>query len=869
MKKILLISLLLFSKIAFSQVSDSFDDGNFTQNPSWSGDTNNFQINEQKQLQSKGQQLASQTISLSTTNQLSLNASWEFLVRLNFNPTTTNFVRIYLTSDKQDLKGSLNGYFVQIGETGSTDGFHLYKQTGTSTTRIITGPQKNRATAAVVFAKIKVTRNAAGRWELYTDITGGNNFNLEGSVTDNTFTSSAFAGVFCRYTTATRYNQYFFDDFKIEDLTPDTTPPFIKNVVINDTFSLDVTFSEALEANSAILTSNYNLLPGYGNPLSIAPTASSNVYRLTFPKDFISGDYILAVKNIKDVKGNVIAENSSVGFTYIKPYSANYGDVVINEIFANPTGSPALPQKEFVEIWNTTNEYILTKDWKYADQTSVYTFLTDTLKPNQHVILTAKADEGLFQTYGKTIGLSPWPSLNNDKDVLTLSDHTGKVIDKVAYYDTWYKDDVKKKGGYSLELIDPKNICGGIQNWAVSTDASGGTPGKANSIYRTQLSTEIPKILSATITDSVTVQVVFSKAVDSLSAVQTINYSINNGMGSPKTVAILSPDFNLVTLQFSSALTRGVEHTLSLTNLTDCAGNIISPTANTAKLFIARKIAVNDILISEILFNPKSGSVDFVEIYNNTDHVLDLKDLQLANADANGKAGSIKNLSAKNSFILPKTYWVISTNTASIKANYICENPDNFVQLASLPSYNNDKGTVILLNSNLQIDRFDYNEKMHVALLQNPDGVSLERVSFLKGANEKGNFKSAAASVGFATPTYKNSQEPNGDESYVKLQSKTFSPDGDNYEDVLSLDYQVTENTSFATVLIYSDKGRLVKSLMKNQSIGTKGTLSWDGFNDTGQKAAVGIYVILFDVFDLSGKTKRFKNTCVLAAKLN
>jgi hypothetical protein len=38
MKKILLISLLLFSKIAFSQVSDHFNDGDFSQNPVWIGD---------------------------------------------------------------------------------------------------------------------------------------------------------------------------------------------------------------------------------------------------------------------------------------------------------------------------------------------------------------------------------------------------------------------------------------------------------------------------------------------------------------------------------------------------------------------------------------------------------------------------------------------------------------------------------------------------------------------------------------------------------------------------------------------------------------------------------------------------------------
>lgn len=869
MKKILLISLLLFSKITFSQVSDNFTDGDFSQNPEWKGDVNFFQVNAQKQLQSQGQQLASQTISLSTVNQLSLNASWAFVVQLNFDPTSSNFLRIYLTSDKEDLKGSLNGYFVQIGETGASDGFHLYKQTGLSITQIINGAQKTRANSNTVFAKVRVSRDASGKWDLFTDVLGGNNFFLEGSTIDTSFISSAFAGIYCKYATASRYNQYIFDDFKIDELLPDTTPPTIKNVTAINTSTIEVTFSEDIDLISATTPGNFNLSKGFGNPSNVVSTAYSNVYQLTFSKEFVSGDYSLSINNIKDKKGNLSIASSAQAFTYIKPYTSKYGDLVINEVFANPTGNTTLPQKEFIEIWNTTNEYILTQGWKYSDQTSISTFPADTIKPNQYVILTTKADEVLFKPFGKTIGLSSWPSLNNDKDNLTLTDNKGILIDKLTYYDTWYKDDLKKKGGFSLELIDPKNVCGGTQNWSASADVLGATPGKQNSIYHSQISTEIPKLLSASVIDSLTVQVEFSKPVDSLSAVQIANYSINNGIGYPVSVIIQSPNFDTVILKFAKELVRGIESTIIVSRITDCAGNIISSTSNTAKIFMAKNIEKNDILISEVLFNPKVGGVDFVEIYNNSNQVLDMKDLQIASLDANGKVGNIKNLSVKNLMILPKTYWVVSTNNNTTKASYNCENPDNLIQLSSLPAFNNDKGTVILLSNSVQIDRLDYNEKMHVALLQNPEGVSLERVSFNKGTNEIGNFKSAAASAGFATPTYKNSQEPNGEESYVKLLSKTFSPDGDNFEDELVITYQVTENTSFAGVSIYSDKGRLIRNLLKNQTIGTKGTLIWDGFDNSGQKAAIGIYIVLFDVFDLNGNTKRFKNTFALATKLN
>jgi len=866
MKKILLISLLLFSKIAFSQFSDRFDDADFSRNPVWQGDGNYFLVNAQKQLQANGPPVASQILSLSTVNSASLNASWEFYVRLNFNPTTTNYARVYLTSDNADLKSALRGYFVQIGETGSTDGFYLYRQTGTSTTRIITGAQKSRANANVLTAKVKVTRNENGLWSLFTDVNGGQSFTLEGSVTDKTFTTSAFSGVYCRYATASRNTLFFFDDFEVKDLAADITPPTIKAISVIDGHNLEVTFSEPLDETSASSLLNYSLSNGFGNPYSVVYNQSS--CKLTFQNPLISDNYSLVINNVKDKKDNVIAPNSLINFFYIKPYLANYGDVVINEIFANPPGSPGLPQKEFVELWNTSNEYILTRGWKYADQTSTYTFLSDTIKPNEHIILCASADTNQFKPFGKTIGLAPWPSLNNDKDVLTLSNEKGLLIDKVGYNDSWYKDDLKTKGGFTLELIDAKNLCKGSQNWAATLDASGGTPGKRNSIYRTQLSAEIPKIINATVIDSVTILIDFSKALDSLSAVQTQNYKINNGIGNPSEV-IISPQFSSVTLKLGNSLSRGVTSTTEINNVTDCAGNQLAASANYVTLFIAKKILKNDILTSEVLFNPKPNGVDFIEIYNNSTQPLDLKDLQVASVDSKGAIANLKSISTKSFLLNPKTYWVITSNTSNIKQNYFALNPDHFTQVSSLPAYNNDKGSLILLSSNDVIDRLNYDAKIHHPLIQNEDGISIERVSFSVDTNEPNNFKSAAASVGFATPTYKNSQELTGSENVVSLRSKTFSPDGDGFEDVLALDYQFAENSSLATINIYSDEGVLIKKLLKNQTIATSGNIIWDGLADSGNVAKVGIYVVVFDVFDLKGNTKRFKNTCVIATKLN
>lgn len=868
MRKTLLLFMLLSVKLTFGQVFDDFTDGNFSLNPTWSGDVSKFQVNSSKQLQSSLNTVA-QSISLTTSNFLSTNVKWEFKIQMNFDPSATNKMRIYLIADQQSLNGSLNGYFIQIGESGASDSYDLYRQTGTTLTKIIDGPAKTRANANLLLAHVRVTRNNVGKWEISTSVNSGNNYSSEGTVTDLMHINTAYFGVRCDYT-ATRSDGFIFDDFTISELIPDVTPPTLISVKTLDEFNIEAVFSEKLEINSALLTNNY-MLSKLGNPLMITQTALQNVYKLTFAEPMVSGVYSLVVTNVKDVKGNVISANNIADYFYIKPYLVKLGDVVINEIFADPTPQIGLPNAEFIELWNTTDEYILLTGWKYKDLTTTYTFASDTLKPKQYIILSANADVSLFNAYGKTIGLTNYPTLNNDKDVLKLINQNGDIIDEVAYNLEWYKDPIKAQGGYSLELIDPKNKCKGIQNWMSSIAPIGGSPGQENSVYQIQVNSEAPKLLLATVIDQFNIELEFSKYIDSLSASKLVNYIVNNGVGNPISALPIGPLFTAVNLRFSIPLGKGIENLLTVNNLTDCAGNVINPLANSVKLFMAEKIKQGDILISEVLFNPKDGGVDFVEIYNNSNQILDLKELSLANLNTSGDFVSIKSVSKLSQFIPPKSYWVLTSNPDDIKQRYIVENPSQFIKMSSLPAYGADKGTVILLNDQLTVDRFDYNEAMHLALLKNLKGVSLERLSFLKSANDFNNFKSAAQSVGFATPTYHNSQQEdvNVTKNKVSLANKVFSPDGDGFEELLQIDYSFVNHGNIANVNIYTDKGLLVRKLQRNTSIATAGNFIWDGLNDDGQKSKIGIYIIKFDTFTLDGKTESFKQTCVLANKLN
>lgn len=863
MRKCLLFLLLLYSKTLFSQANDNFGSGNFS---GWQGDHPAFFINPAQQLQTKAANEA-QTVSLSIPNTLSGNIEWEFYVQLDFDPSSQNQLRIYLISDKEDLKGPLNGYFVQIGESGNTDSYDLYLQNGTTVTKIIDGPAKSRIGTGIK-ARIRASRDASGNWELQTAIDNETVFATEGMVNDNTFAASQHFGFWCKYT-KTNSGRFIFDDVLIESTAPaDDEPPKVITAAIIDSLTLKISFSEPLEDLSAKATFSYSLNNNYGNPEAVHPTDDAAVYLLKFNKTFETGNYVLMVNDVKDLNGNSIAANSTIPFPYKKPYTAKKGDLIINEIFADPSPQIDLPGLEFIELYNASSETLYLKEWKYSDASNTAVLPADSILSGEHLILSAKADTNEFKTYGRVLGISPWPSLNNAADKLTLISPENAVIDAVYYTDKWYKDTEKKAGGWTLERISAKGFCSGIQNWTASEDISGGTPGRQNSVS-TKENDEPLKLLSASLKDSITVVLKFNRPADSLSAASAQNYSINNGVGIPLSALPMGPFFNHIELTFAQKLGRGKSYQAKAENLSDCAGILIKD-SNTAQFFYPDKINKGDILISEVLFNPRSGGSDFVEIYNYSDKILDLSELSIAGMRGDSLVNSYK-ISAEQLLFQPKEYLVLSADPENIQKEYYTENPDGFIKMIKFPAYNNDAGTIVLLSDNTRIDQFNYVENMHFPLIKDPKGVSLERSSFSVKTNEPGNFRSAAASAGFATPGYKNSQyiEAVSGTEELQLASETFSPDNDGFEDALQVLYHFKEPGLTANVSIYNNRGTLIRRLVRNQTLSSEGTFIWDGLTDFSEKASVGIYFIYCEVFNTKGQVKKFRKTCVLAAKFN
>jgi flagellar hook assembly protein FlgD len=195
-----------------------------------------------------------------------------------------------------------------------------------------------------------------------------------------------------------------------------------------------------------------------------------------------------------------------------------------------------------------------------------------------------------------------------------------------------------------------------------------------------------------------------------------------------------------------------------------------------------------------------------------------------------------------------------------------------FLQLPSMPAFNDDKGTVVLLHGDDILDEFSYSAGMHFGLISNPEGVSLERIDPDKPTQTNTNWHSAAASSGWATPANQNSQfrKLSGfEENSVVVEPETISPDNDGYNDVAFIRYKFDEPGYVANVSIYDARGRELKKLAMNHLLAVEGEFAWDGLRQDGKRADIGIYVIYFEVFNLKGVVKKYKKVCVVAERLN
>jgi hypothetical protein len=1138
MKKYISLILLSLSCNIFAQLVDGFDDNDFTSNPTWFGQVSKFQATT-NQLFLNGLN-ATDTAYLYALNSAFNNTEWAFDVNMSFDPSDNNRLYVYLSSNIPDISATnLSGWMLYIGENGANDGIVLQKINNGVRTTVARFGDGLFATAPNY--SIRVRRNAVGLWSIaYKQTTAStDNFIELGTINDPYIAPTNSFGIACKYTTSNRF-KFDFDNFYIGDFRTDITPPSIDSLVVVDNNTLKVYFNEDVQKTEAQTLTNYFVSNGIGNPnVAVLDAIDNSLVTLDFASSFVEfADLTLTTKNIIDLNDNALITDIVTPFIYTVINIPLERDVVVNEIMADP--SPVLnglPEREYIEVFNKSTKHFTTKSWKLKNESStLYNFPNTVLKPNTHYILCKNTDSLAFSAFGNVVSFSVFPTFDNTGgDSVIIIDQYGSIIDAIFYDESFYVDNTKNDGGYSIEQINPFIVCNNYTNWTASNGILGGTPGTQNSVFNSAPDIVAPQIISTSVLNDSTVLLLFNEPL-SATANTTTSFNIDNGLSviesnfyNPNNTALVlktntidqnilylltilnledcagnkvgeintnfgignTPNFNeiiiseimanpqpsnglpdieyvelynttskLINLKgtklfdgtsasapfgelllkaneyvivsdsllsrnfvrsikvlgvdnmptlnndgealtlynkdndlvfnltydkswygsnlkaaggwslemidveypcvgannwlatansnggtpastnsvedinpdmssieaialiklddttyqinfnekynpnalssasfvidngigsisvspilpgctsakfiLSTALNIGQKYTLTIQDLGDCASNTIKEGYN--QLILGKTLGVEpgDIVINEILFNPKSDGFDFVELYNKSDKYLLLDEMIIAEADVLNEEDIIDFdiIEGTGVIIPPMTYLVLSENQTAVKAQYTTPSPNAFVDLNNMPNYPDDEGVVVLMrNDNTVLDKVHYDESWHFSLLDIVDGVSLERVNINNPSQDPKNWLSASQSVGFATPAGLNSTvaAPINGGAELSVYPEVFSPDQDGMDDILNISYNLDKPSYVANMYIINTSGKIVKQIYKNQLISQTGTTIWDGADNDEEKGRIGLYYVVLEIFDTEGKKKIYRKRFGLANML-
>ena len=479
MNKLTLFILLFAPLLCWAQLNEHFSDGDFTQNPSWTGNSANFEVNSLLQLHSKS--TTTGTSALFCPSLAFDDASWECWVKITYPTSSSNYAVLYLATDKMETT-DCKAYYVQIG--GTNDEVSLFVQEGTKKTKIIDGLDK-RTDGSSLEMRIKVTRDAQANFSLYSKLASESEFVLEGKTQNVLLTQSSYFGLMYSNTTTTG-SAYYFDDVMVSgNKALDTIPPKWTQIEMLSPNKLNLTFSEAIDFSNA----TFQLDNEMGIPVSKLISIDNTSVELTFSNEFLKGKiYNLLTQGVNDLSGNeLVITQKSIGIAE----ALEVGDLVLNEIlFDSPTNSA-----EYVEIYNCSDKILdlstLSLSTRKVDGTlnSGISFPNQTkILPKSYLVLTSDAEK--IQNYYalnsvENIFTSSWSPLNNEGNTLVLTNlNQDTIYDEVKYSVKWHHPLVKNPKGVALERINSLLPSQNAASWhSASSEVNFGTPVYQNSQF--------------------------------------------------------------------------------------------------------------------------------------------------------------------------------------------------------------------------------------------------------------------------------------------------------------------------------------------------------------------------------------------------
>jgi hypothetical protein len=497
-------------------------------------------------------------------------------------------------------------------------------------------------------------------------------------------------------------------------------------------------------------------------------------------------------------------------------------------------------------IWLKAGQFGIILDGSYWANSTTY----DTIIPPEALKLTI--DNG---TFGKG-GLSNSAARN-----LLLINSEGDTVQQYLY-------STGNLSGYSDEkiILIADNDEG---NWGNSKN-EGGTPGAKNSVtpFKVDIGfSENPLLYLPQFLPTVEQEIQFSlmlKNVGSAFFDDKITLSGSAVLGSAHTELIVNDEITAAiepgetdTYHFNWQPSTGGRYDLifQISGFDD--ENALN---NRYRESILIREKSKNLKINEIKFLQFENEPEWIELFNTGERPLLLKDWMIADAKDTLKIEKEISIEAGG-------FMVIAADSGLTELYHI--HSSQMIINHKLPSLNNAEDYIYLLEPT-----GGWVEQLHYTTdwLKGEEWrtPSLERINPKLDSRDSENWGPSASENG-GTPGRENSlfSKINTGSAKFSVSPNPFSPDGDGWEDVAILSIQLPVQTAKISLDIFDIIGRKVRTIVQNRFSGAQNSIVWDGRDDNGRIAPMGIYILLLQMIDAqNGLLEEVKDTVVLAKKL-
>lgn len=304
----------------------------------------------------------------------------------------------------------------------------------------------------------------------------------------------------------------------------------------------------------------------------------------------------------------------------------------------------------------------------------------------------------------------------------------------------------------------------------------------------------------------------------------------------------------------------------TITSVFDCLEN---PGMDLSFEFETPDIPKNgDVVINEILFDPKSRCPKFIELKNASRKYVNSNGLYLIDHSEN----NVTAIPIHNTITIPPDSMIAITEEPRTVRRFFPYSSPSHIFREELSGVSRDSGLLILFNSHgLPIDSATYTSSMHSPFIKETQGISLERISPILRGTHPGSWHSAAMTNGGGTPGSRNSQyQPESPSSGLyEISGSTFTPNGDGIRDFWIVRLFPPTAGYMVTVQVFDAYGTPVILLESNTFVSQDHAVVWNGSDETGTMSPPGMYLALISLMRPDGRRYVYKESIVLAGRFD